>query len=170
VTENLGLEVVLYPHPNKVSRINSTAIGVQQLNLIPIEFHLYFWRTMWHMLDTKSKFSTAFQSQIDCQTKVINESAWYTNWSLSKSHHESASSFASLHVHKSHKKINIRWFKAMSTTSYEMTIGNNLKLLMLVMFCILVALICLLKKLMIVHMLVIFLKILVSILHSILKI
>jgi len=54
VIENIVLEAVLHPHPNKVSWINSTVIRVQQLS------HLYFWRTMWHMLGTKSKFFTAF--------------------------------------------------------------------------------------------------------------
>jgi len=61
VIENLELDVVPHFCPNKVSWINSMAISVQQLSLVLIEFHLYFWKTMWHMLGIKSKFSTAFQ-------------------------------------------------------------------------------------------------------------
>ena len=58
--EKDGLKMLPHTHLNKVSLINSTAIRVQQLSLVPVEFHLYFWRTMWYKLGIKSKFSTAF--------------------------------------------------------------------------------------------------------------
>jgi len=41
VTEKLGLEVVPYPHPYKVSRINSTALEVNQRYFILVNFNLY---------------------------------------------------------------------------------------------------------------------------------
>ena len=41
VTEKLGLEAVHHPHPHKVSWINSTALEVNQLHLVPIDLNLY---------------------------------------------------------------------------------------------------------------------------------
>jgi len=62
---------------------------------------------MWHMLDTKSKFSTAFHPQIDCQTEVV---------------HESALSFASSFVshHKLHKQVMDK--TAQNNTHYKLRI------------------------------------------------
>jgi len=41
VTEKFGLKVVSYPHPYKVSWINSTALKVKQRCLVPVNFNLH---------------------------------------------------------------------------------------------------------------------------------
>jgi len=66
-----GLKSIPHSHLFKVPWIKFTALWVNQPCLVLINFHLYFWRTLWDMLGTKSKFSTAFQPQINGQTKVV---------------------------------------------------------------------------------------------------
>ena len=34
----------------------------------------YFWRSLWKMLNTQLKFSSAFHPQTDGQTEVVNKS------------------------------------------------------------------------------------------------
>ena len=55
--ENDGLKMLPHSHPFKVPWIKSTALGVKQTYLVPIDFHLYFWRILWHIIGTKLKFS-----------------------------------------------------------------------------------------------------------------
>ena len=38
------------------------------------KFMSYFWRSLWKMLNTKLKFSSTFQPQIDGQIEVLNQS------------------------------------------------------------------------------------------------
>ena len=72
--ENDWLKTLPHSHPFKVPLIKSIVKGVKQSYLVPDDFHLYFWRTVWHMLGIKSKFSTAFQPQIDGQIEIVYRS------------------------------------------------------------------------------------------------
>jgi len=95
VFENDGLKSLPHSHPFKITWFKPTTIRVPQTCLVLIDFHLYLWRIMWHMLGTKLKLSSAFQLIIDCQTEIVHKSA--------------LSSFAShMHVeshHDLHKKV-----------------------------------------------------------------
>lgn len=39
-----------------------------------VKFTSYFWRTLWHLIKTKLKLSSAFHPQTDHKTKVVNQS------------------------------------------------------------------------------------------------
>ena len=39
-----------------------------------VRFMSYFWKTLWHLLETKLKFSSVYHTQTDGQTEVVNRS------------------------------------------------------------------------------------------------
>ena len=140
-----GLKSVPLTHPFKVHGSNSV-IGVKQPCLVSIDFHLYFWRTLWHMLGAKSKFSTALQPQADGQIEVVDRSLGKNLHDIVygfRSRHpinffpvvdhykvciiikisESASSFASLHVHKLHMETNDKI--AQNNANYKLRINSR---------------------------------------------
>ena len=39
-----------------------------------VKFTSYFWKTLWHLMGTLMKFSTAYHPQTDGQTKAVNKS------------------------------------------------------------------------------------------------
>ena len=39
-----------------------------------VKFTSYFWKTLWHLMRTLLKFSTAYHPQIDGQTEEVNKS------------------------------------------------------------------------------------------------
>ena len=57
-------------------------VGVVRLYDLPktivsgrdVKFTSYFWKTLWHMLGAKLKFSTAFHPQTDGHIEVVNRS------------------------------------------------------------------------------------------------
>ena len=39
-----------------------------------VKFTSYFWKTLWHLMETLLKFSIAYHPQTDGQTEVVNKS------------------------------------------------------------------------------------------------
>ena len=62
--------------------LNCSSKKIVQLHGLPkiivfdwdAKFMSYFWRSLWKMLNTKLKFSSTFQPQIDGQIEVVNQS------------------------------------------------------------------------------------------------
>ena len=53
----------------KLHGLPSTIVSYRDVQIVS-----YFWKTLWKLFGTTLKFASAFHTQIDCQTKVVNHS------------------------------------------------------------------------------------------------
>ncbi|PRQ29559.1 putative nucleotidyltransferase, Ribonuclease H [Rosa chinensis] len=88
-----------------------------------VRFMSYFWKTLWHMLGTKLKFSSAYHPQTDGQTEVVNRSLGNLLRSLVGEHIRSWDSILPIAEFAYNNSVN----RTIGMSPFEAVYGHKLK-------------------------------------------
>ena len=88
-----------------------------------VRFMSYFWKTLWHMMGTKLKFSSAYHPQTDGQTEVVNRSLGNLLRSLVGDHIRSWDSILPIAEFAYNNSVN----RTIGVTPFEVVYGHKPK-------------------------------------------